>query len=65
MDILFIGLTIASLIFAIYQADKNKNKDNKTLIYKISKFIANSLNFITFLDTEDVNNIINDIESNK
>lgn len=65
MDILFIGLTIASLIFAIYQADKNKNKDNKTLAYKLSKVIANSLNFITFLDTEDVNNIINDIESNK
>lgn len=65
MDILFIGLTIASLIFAIYQADKNKNKDNKTLIYKLSKAMANTLNFITFLDTEDVNNIINDIENNK
>lgn len=63
IDLILILLTIFFLIIAIYQADKNKNKSKKSVPYKLSKIIANILNFVTFLDTQEVNNIIDDIEN--
>lgn len=63
IDLVFIILTICVVLCAIYQADKNKNK--KSLKYKISKSLANILNFVTFLDLSDVNNFIDDIENDK
>ena len=62
-DLILILVTIFSLVIAIYQADKNKNKTKKSIPYKLSKIIANILNFVTFLDTQEVNNIIDDIEN--
>ncbi|MFO3666315.1 hypothetical protein [Anaerococcus kampingiae] len=63
IDLILILLTIFFLVIAMYQADKNKNKRKKSIPYKLSKMIANILNFVTFLDTQEVNNIINDIEN--
>lgn len=65
MELILIMATILSVVLVAYQADKNKNKDKKSLSYKLSKFIANILNFTVFLDTNDVNNIVKDIEDNK
>ncbi|MDU2201812.1 MAG: hypothetical protein E7E32_01605 [Anaerococcus hydrogenalis] len=65
IDLVFIILTICVVLCAIYQADKNKNKNKKSLKYKISKSLANILNFVTFLDLSDVNNFIDDIENDK
>lgn len=65
MELIFIMATLLSVVLVAYQADKNKNKDKKSLSYKLSKFIANILNFTVFLDTNDVNNIVKDIEDNK
>lgn len=62
IDIILILITITFVVIAAYQADKNKHKNNKSFSYKLSKFIANALNFVTFFDTKDVNNIIDDIE---
>ena len=62
-DLILILVTIFFLVIAMYQADKNKNKSKKSISYKLSKMIANILNFVTFLDTQEVNNIINDIEN--
>lgn len=62
VDLILVLLTICFVIIAIYQADKNKSKKNKSISYKLSKTVANILNFVTFLDTRDVNNIIDDIE---
>ncbi len=63
IDLILILLTIFFLVIAMYQADKNKNKSKKSIPYKLSKMIANILNFVTFLDTQEVNNIIDDIEN--
>ena len=63
MDSIFVILTTFSVVIVAYQAEKNKNNSKKTLSYKISKIIANILNFIVSLDVNDVNNIINDIEN--
>lgn len=63
IDLVFITLTICAVLCAIYQADKNKSK--KSLKYKISKSLANILNFVTFLDLSDVNNLIGDIENDE
>jgi len=63
MDSIFVILTTFSVVIVAYQAEKNKNNNKKTLSYKISQIIANILNFIVFLDVNDVNNIINDIEN--
>ena len=63
VDLILILVTIFFLVIAMYQADKNKNKRKKSIPYKLSKMIANILNFVTFLDTQEVNNIINDIEN--
>lgn len=65
MELIFIMATLLSVVLVAYQADKNKNKDKKSLSYKLSKSIANILNFTVFLDTNDVNNIVKDIEDNK
>lgn len=62
IDIILILITITFVVIAAYQADKNKHKNNKSFSYKLSTFIANALNFVTFFDTKDVNNIIDDIE---
>ncbi len=62
MDFIFILLTILAVLWLAYEVDKNKGKKNKSFGYTISKLIANLLNFITFLDTSDVNNTINDME---
>ena len=62
IDILLIILTILAVLWLAYEVDKNKGKKNKSFGYTISKLIANLLNFITFLDTTDVNNTINDME---
>lgn len=61
--LILILLTIFFLVIAMYQADKNKNKSKKSIPYKLSKISANILNFVTFLDTQEVNNIIDDIEN--
>ena len=61
VDLILVLATIFFVIIAIYQADKNKNKKNKSISYKLSKTVANILNFVTFLDIRDVNNIIDDI----
>lgn len=63
IDLVFIILTICAVLCAIYQANKNKNK--KSPKYKIAKALANILNFVTFLDLSDVNNLIGDIENDK
>lgn len=63
VDLILILVTIFFLLIAMYQADKNKNKSKKSIPYKLSKMITNILNFITFLDTQEVNNIIDDIEN--
>ncbi|MBS5988578.1 hypothetical protein [Anaerococcus hydrogenalis] len=65
IDLVFIILTICAVLCAIYQADKNKNKSKKSLKYKISKSLANILNFVTFLDLSDVNNLLGDIENDE
>ena len=65
VDLILILVTIFFLVIAMYQADKNKNKSKKSIPYKLSKMIANILNFVTFLDTQEVNNIIDDIENDK
>ena len=62
-DLILILVTIFFLVIAMYQADKNINKSKKSISYKLSKMIANILNFVTFLDTQEVNNIIDDIEN--
>lgn len=61
IDLILILVIIFFLVIAMYQADKNKSK--KSIPYKLSKMIANILNFVTFLDTQEVNNIIDDIEN--
>lgn len=63
VDLILILVTIFFLVIAMYQADKNKNKSKKSIPYKLSKMIANILTFITFWDTQEVNNIIDDIEN--
>lgn len=65
IDILLIILTILAVLWLAYEVDKNKGKQNKSFGYTISKLIANLLNFITFLDTTDVNNTINDMEDDE
>ena len=65
MDLIFILLTILAVLWLAYEVDKNKGKKNKSFGYTISKLIANLLNFITFLDTSDVNNTINDMEDDE
>ena len=62
LDLIFILLTILAVLWLAYEVDKNKGKKNKSFGYTISKLIANLLNFITFLDTSDVNNTINYME---
>ena len=61
IDLILVLVTIFFLVIAIYQADKNKNKSKKSITYKLSKIFANILNFVTFLDTQEVNNIIDNI----
>lgn len=65
LDLIFILLTILAVLWLAYEVDKNKYKKNKSFGYTISKLIANLLNFITFLDTSDVNNTINDMKYDK
>ncbi len=48
VDLILVLATIFFVIIAIYQADKNKNKKNKSISYKLSKMVANILNFLLF-----------------